>query len=46
MLQVLPGRQARVDFADPQRASTPDRAAVFYGEGDEVVGGGWITRVR
>jgi tRNA-uridine 2-sulfurtransferase len=34
--------QARVVFDEPQRAITPGQAIVFY-EGDEVVGGGWIS---
>jgi tRNA-specific 2-thiouridylase len=35
--------RVRVTFDEPQRAITPGQATVFY-RGDEVVGGGWITR--
>jgi tRNA-specific 2-thiouridylase len=36
------GREARVDFAEPQRALAPGQAAVFY-DGDRVIGGGAIA---
>ena len=39
----LESDRARVVFDEPQRAITPGQATVFY-RGDEVVGGGWITR--
>jgi tRNA-specific 2-thiouridylase len=42
-IRALGGRRARIVFDTPQRAVTPGQAAVFY-DGDEVVGGGWITR--
>jgi tRNA-specific 2-thiouridylase len=37
--------RVRVEFDDLQRAITPGQATVFY-NGDEVVGGGWITKTQ
>jgi tRNA-specific 2-thiouridylase len=34
--------RASVDFDTPQFAITPGQAVVFY-DGEEVVGGGWIS---
>jgi tRNA-specific 2-thiouridylase len=42
-IEVLEPGRIRVTFDEPQRAITPGQATVFY-RGDEVVGGGWITR--
>lgn len=41
IVEVLPGNQARVRFAEAQKGITPGQAAVFY-DGDKVIGGGWI----
>ena len=41
----LPGGQVRVDFDRPVRALAPGQAAVVY-DGDRVLGGGFIDRVR
>jgi tRNA-specific 2-thiouridylase len=35
--------RALVEFDSPQMAVTPGQACVFY-EGEQVIGGGWITR--
>lgn len=39
----LANNRVQVVFDEPQRAITPGQATVFY-RGDEVVGGGWITK--
>lgn len=39
----LANARARITFEEPQRAITPGQATVFY-RGDEVLGGGWITK--
>ena len=44
-IYAMPGAAARIIFDQPQRAITPGQATIFY-HGDEVIGGGWITRDR
>jgi tRNA-specific 2-thiouridylase len=44
-VERLDGDRVKVLFPAPQRAITPGQAVVFY-RGEEVLGGGWITRIR
>ena len=43
VITPLPGRRARVELSEPQRAITPGQASVCY-QDDVVLGGGWIER--
>lgn len=40
---ALPNHRVRITFDTPQRAITPGQAVVFY-DGDDVLGGGWISK--
>ncbi|MDI9873142.1 tRNA 2-thiouridine(34) synthase MnmA [Flectobacillus rivi] len=40
---IQEGEKIRVDFHQPVSGIAPGQAAVFY-EGEDVVGGGWITK--
>lgn len=41
-IHVLAGNNVEATFDRPQPAVTPGQAAVFYGDDDIVLGGGWI----
>lgn len=42
-IRPIDGGRVEVDFDVPQMAVTPGQAAVFY-QGEQVIGGAWITR--
>jgi tRNA-specific 2-thiouridylase len=44
-IYALEENQARIVFDEPQRAITPGQATIFYRDGEEVVGGGWIVKI-
>jgi tRNA-specific 2-thiouridylase len=44
-IEMIGEGRARIRFDEPQRAITPGQATVFY-RGEEVLGGGWIVRVK
>jgi tRNA-specific 2-thiouridylase len=43
LVRPIEGSRVEVRFAEPQESITPGQAAVFY-RGDEVLGGGWISK--
>ncbi len=44
-IYALPENCARIVFDQPQRAITHGQATVFY-RGEEVIGGGWIVKIK